>query len=662
MLVRYKIPKTIIWVINLMLIFLLLFSLYRLITFFAFRYKFYPGGIPFSKTVPAFLLGIRYDLRWIAIILSPIVVFSIFPQLSPFYSARNKKIWSWYLAVISFFLFFFFASSFGSLQYNQTPLDAGAMNFVEDFKISMKMLGQTYPLFWMGLGLVTAVLFLRWMYQRSHKQVKTKTEGKGIRHQKKYFIITSLVLLLLVWGNIGFRPLNRADSFRFGSEFESYLAQNPLQSFFGTMKFRKPDVNEEKAREVFPLMAEWMDLPDKNDFSYRRIVPPRSGSLETQPNIILFQCESFSMYKSSMSGNPLNATPYFDSLCKEGVFFDRCFTPHFATARGMFAILTGIPDAQQFKFSSRNPDAVKQHTIINALDGYDKHYFLGGSAEFNNFDGLLKNINGLQMHTQGSFTAPDANVWGISDRDLFLAANKELKKESHPFFAYIQTAGNHHPYEKVMSPGDSAFHSVFVPNDSLKKYGFESLSEYNAFRYTDHCFKTYFDSAMKEPYFKNTIFIFVGDHGVAGNATALYPAVWTSERLTDEHVPLLFYAPSLLEPQKREEVVSQIDVLPTLAGLMHLSYTNTTLGRDLLDPDKKNDYAFITNTSGIIGMATDDFYYQKNLEFPDEKIFMMKGDLPYTKAQVDSARKRLSVFTDAFYETAKYLIMNNKQD
>jgi arylsulfatase A-like enzyme len=90
-------------------------------------------------------------------------------------------------------------------------------------------------------------------------------------------------------------------------------------------------------------MAEWMPLPDKDHFTYRRIIPPRSGSIETQPNIILVQCESFSMYKSSMSGNPLDATPFFDSLCRAGIFFERCFTPHFSTARGLFAILTGQP-------------------------------------------------------------------------------------------------------------------------------------------------------------------------------------------------------------------------------------------------------------------------------------------------------------------------------
>ena len=133
---------------NLLLIFLLIFTLYRLVTCIAFK----PGSISASDAVPSFLMGIRYDLRWIAFILLPIVLFSLWPKLSPFYSARNKKWWTWYLAVVTFIVFVFFAAGFGSFSYNKTPLDAGAMNFAEDFRISWKMMKQTYPLFWMLLG------------------------------------------------------------------------------------------------------------------------------------------------------------------------------------------------------------------------------------------------------------------------------------------------------------------------------------------------------------------------------------------------------------------------------------------------------------------------------------------------------------------------------
>jgi phosphoglycerol transferase MdoB-like AlkP superfamily enzyme len=661
-LVKFRIPKTILWVINLLLIFLLLFTLYRVVVFFAFRNKFYSDGISFGEVISSFLLGIRYDLRWIAIVLMPVVLISMSPRVSPFYSSSNKKFWSLYLAVATLLLFFFFAIGFGSLEYNQTPLDAGAMNFIEDFKISFEMIKQTYPIFWMLLGLVMVVVFFYWMYHRSHWQVINRTDGKGIPYRRKFFVFTAVILFIFIWGNIWWPPLTRGDSFRFRSEFKSYLALNPMQSFFGTIRLRKPDVKKEKAKTAYPIVAEWMGWPDKNSFNFRRVVAPRSGSIESRPNIVLVQCESFSMYKSSMSGNPLDASPYFKSLCDSGIFFEKCFTPHYATARGLFAIITGIPDAQQFKFSTRNPDAAKQHSIINEFEDYDKHYFLGGSPEFNNFEGILRNIKGLQMHVEGGFKSPKVNVWGISDKDLFMEANAEFKKATKPFFAFIQTSGNHHPYDRLISPGDTGFHKVTVDDETLRKYGFESLSQYNAFRYADYCFQSFIETTKKEKWFPNTIFVFVGDHGVAGNADAMYPPVWTTQRLTDEHVPLLFYAPELLQPSKHSEVISQIDVLPTIAGFLHMSYVNTTLGRDLLDQAKKNHFAFITNTTGGIGMVTDDFYFTNNFEFSNEQLSPMREGLVLTEQQQDSVRRKLSAFTNAFFETAKYLIMNNKRD
>ncbi len=80
MLIRYKIPKTILWVINLFLIFLLIFTLFRFATYFAFK----PPGLSFSDLLPSFLMGVQYDLRWISIILLPIVLVSMVRGLSPF--------------------------------------------------------------------------------------------------------------------------------------------------------------------------------------------------------------------------------------------------------------------------------------------------------------------------------------------------------------------------------------------------------------------------------------------------------------------------------------------------------------------------------------------------------------------------------------------------
>ena len=265
------------------------------------------------------------------------------------------------------------------------------------------------------------------------------------------------------------------------------------------------------------------------------------------------------------------------------------------------------------------------------------------------------------MITEGKLHSPKINVWGISDKNLFLEANSRFKQQTKPFFAIIQTADNHRPF--MIPEEDKDFAKEIVSRDSLQKFGFESIDEFNSFRYSDYCFKKFIEAAKKENYFHNTIFVFVGDHGVSGNAEAVYPLTWTNQGLTNEHVPLLFYAPFLLLPQNRKETASQIDVLPTIAGMVNQFYINTTLGRDLLYPAKQNNFAFIIHhDEGEIGIMTDSYYFTRNINFTDERLYPVNGNsLPYSKWQVDSIKNKMSRITTAFYETAKWMLMNNKR-
>ncbi|HEV8083051.1 MAG TPA: LTA synthase family protein, partial [Chitinophagaceae bacterium] len=482
-------------------------------------------------------------------------------------------------------------------------------------------------------------------------------------YKKKWYAGMIIFLCWCLYGVFSFHPLKWKDAFELNDNFKSYVALNPLQNFFSTLQFRSPSFDEQKAKVYYPVIAKFLQLDSSRiaDKPYKREMLPNSKSLESRPNIILVIAESFSMYKSSMSSNPLDATPYFKTMCDNGLFFNRCFTPTFGTARGVFAVLTGTPDVQLSKFSTRNPEAIHQHTIINDFEDYNKYYFLGGSGDFNNFEGLVKNIDDVHIYQEGSYKSALLNVWGISDKNLFLEAENVFSKEKKPFFAVIQTADNHRPYTIPLE--DSDFVKRIVNEDTLMKYGFESLKEFQSFCYTDYCFKKLIEEAKRQSWFNNTIFVFVGDHGVEGESSAMYPQAWAAGQLTDEHVPMLFYAPELINPQIRNEVVSQIDVLPTLAGMLHQPYTNTTLGRDLLNTKNKIDAAFIIHhDEGNIGVVTNDYYYVKNLRINKEELMPMRSKvLSLTKAQKDSVKQNLSELTSAMYETAKWMLVNNKK-
>jgi phosphoglycerol transferase MdoB-like AlkP superfamily enzyme len=558
---------------------------------------------------------------------------------------------------------FFFGADFGNFSYNHTRINASALNFAEDPMISFKMLWQSYPMIWLITALVVAVLLLSKLFKSTHVLTTKRNLQENNIYKKRWYIGAVIFLLWSLFGIFSFVPLKWKDAFELNDNFKSYVALNPLQNFFSTLEFRKPSFDDEKAKSFFPLIANLLQLDSQNiaNKDYERNVFPNSKSLESRPNIVLVICESFSMYKSSMSGNPLNATPYFKQMCDSGIFFNRCFTPTFGTARGVFAIVTGIPDVQLSKFSTRNPAAIRQHTIINSFEDYDKFYFLGGNSDFNNFDGLIKNINDVKIYQEGSFKAKPLNVWGISDKNLFLEAENIFSHQKKSFFAIVQTADNHRPYS--IPTEDSDFVRRIVDEDTLHKYGFESLQEFQSFCYTDYCFKTLIENAKKQPWFNNTIFAFVGDHGVEGNTNEMYPNAWDKGSLSDEHVPLLFYAPALLTPQTRHEVVSQIDILPTIAGMLHQPYTNTTLGRDLLNSKNKTDAAFIIHhDEGSIGVITNDYYFVKNLRISKEGLMPVKSnDLDLSSKQKDSVKNKLSQLTSAIYETAKWMLVNNKK-
>ena len=282
MLARLKLPKTVLWVFNLWGIYLLLFTLFRLVTFFLFR----PEEHALHGLLPSFVLGLRFDLRWISLLLLPIVLSSLQPHYSPFYSHRNKRFWTGYLAIVTTIVFFFFAADYGCFSYNKTRLNASALNFAEDPGISIKMLWQSYPLLWLLLLLGLAVLGLRWLFYKTHVYIISKTRAYSTPNQRPWLVLSSAALGLLIYGSASLQPLRWNNAFTLQDSFTAYLALNPLQNFFTTLKFRKPQFNEQSARRYFPEMAQLLHLP-QHSFSYKRTVPAAANALHSKPNVVL---------------------------------------------------------------------------------------------------------------------------------------------------------------------------------------------------------------------------------------------------------------------------------------------------------------------------------------------------------------------------------------
>jgi phosphoglycerol transferase MdoB-like AlkP superfamily enzyme len=657
-----RFPRLLRWSMIVTALLLLLMTLARLI----FYWRYNPPGKLFSGS--AFLLGLRYDGRYAAAIGLFILLCCTIRFFNPFVRNGAARFWNFFLPLLLLVLFFVYVTDFFHYDYLHQRLNASILNYAEDVAISGTMVLQTYPI---GKVMIVAVVLLvltiiGFRALLHHFMVQPDSGRRGIGA----YLFFVVLLGAMAYGKLGQFPLRWSDAFLLSDDYKAQLALNPMQSFLSTLNFRRSKPNLQKVKDYYPVMRQYLGIntADSSTLSFTRIVTP--AGTPRRLNVVLVICESFSVYKSTMAGNPLNATPFFDSLCRQGVFFDRCFTPAYGTARGVWATITGTPDVESPKTASRNPAAVDQHTIINDFTSHDKFYFLGGNPTWANIQGLLaNNINGLKIYSQNDFAAKKVDVWGISDKNLFLEAHARLAKTTTPFFAIIQTADNHRPYT-IPAEDATAFPKLSFPEDMLRKYGFESNAELNAFRYTDFCFRQFMQAARTAPYFDSTLFVFIGDHGIRGLAGALLPESYTSMGLTCEHVPLLFYAPGWLPAKRIPTISSQIDVLPTIAGLLQQPYRNTTLGRDLFRGGPPANYIadplarafFIDHDDKTIGILNDSVVYRKNMANGKEDLLSLihNNALPRTRT-TDSVLQSLRRDAQAFYETSRWLLVNNKK-
>jgi hypothetical protein len=280
---------------------------------------------------------------------------------------------------------------------------------------------------------------------------------------------------------------------------------------------------------------------------------------------------------------------------------------------------------------------------------------------------MSHNIDGLHIYEEGDFDAPRGDVWGISDIDLFEFADGVLNQTDRPFIAMIHTSGNHRPYT---IPEDSRGfkRSEGVSESMVREYGFRSLDAFESFRLLDHSLGYYMDRARKSDYFANTLFVVFGDNGTSGKCPYL-PAAEEELGLGTYHVPFAIYGPGLIrEPRTIDTPVSQVDIMPTLAGLIGESVLNTTVGRNVLDPRLPPDPCalIMTERGAVPGLAlvASDYYLTMDADGSNRRLY--PNDL--SRPALDMARQRpartqeLSDLCLGLYETSRYLLYHNSPD
>jgi len=607
-----------------------------------------------ADLLKALYLGFKFDLRLALLLCLPLALVGWIALFDPARRRAARIAWLAYLALAQCAVLLAYFVDFGHYAYVRVRLNASLVDHLTPVGVAARVAWEAYPLLSGVLGLLLLTSAYVWIVRRAaQRTLVPATPPLGKWPRRAAVAALAALYALGIYGKWSWYPLRWSEAYFSSSEAVAALALNPVLFLMDTAENRNLPYDADKVREHYAYTAALLGVetpdPGKLDFA-RYVTPPRKP--EVRYNLVLIHLESFAAFKAGIFGNRLNATPHFDAIARDGLLFTHFFVPEVPTPRSVFEMLTGIPDVNGATTASRNPLVVNQHTLVNALEGYEKYYFLGGSANWGNIRGLFThNIPGLHIFEEGDYDAPQADGWGVSDVVLFDKAHRVLSAERKPFFAFIQTAGNHRPYT---IPKDRAgFELAQMDAEALAENGFDGLAAYNGLRFLDYALESFFAEARKASYFGNTVFVMYGDHG--NPSTKQTP--WEQLRLTGYHVPFVVYAPALIKPGTRIAFTANLtDCLPTSLSLLGIPYLNTGLGRDLLNLGPKEAHFSLIGDNGILD---DEFYLR--LDPGAARLFRYRSQEAVEDVHERYPEKlaELRRLHEALYETSKYLLYHN---
>lgn len=646
------------------LLHLVFFTLMRLVFFFYFK----ASGYETALVLKAFVLGLRFDLRLALVLLLPLVMFIWW--LSPLVSATAKRRWTTLYGLIGLIVFLCYFLDFGFYGYLNSRMSSVILTFMENPDISLGMMWQAYPLVWIFSGLfalagVYAFLLARLVFVPVKKPFLCLPRWS-------VNVVFIFVFLAGLYGNVSQFPLRWSEAFFSQYHFISHLSLNPIVYFIETYKVTKNhDYDMKKVQQYYPVIKGYLGSEGTNDEKYQVPRFVKARTMDKPMNVVVIVMESMAMSKTTLGGNPLNPTPYLAKLASQGMSFPNYFSPAEGTARNMFSIMTAIPDVMlgRESTSTRNPLVVNQKLIANSYKNHHKMYFLGGSASWANIRGIFShNIDNIEMIEEGSFEKSGADVWGISDLDLFIEVDKKLSQlpQGQSFFAVVQSASFHRPY--TIPKDKLQFELQPTPEDQLLKAGFDKQEQFDSLRFSDYSLGHFFELAKQRPYFENTVFVITGDHGLPdGNGSNVPPGrhQWELEKY---HVPLVFVNPKLF-PQAVIDTrpAGHSDLMTSAAVLAGVDHVNTTMGRSLFHPEyDKERYSFVYNyysQIGEFGLIGARYYYRYDT-LKKGQLYDLDSQDPSkdVRDEAPDVFLRMEELAHAHLEYSRYLLFNNPKD
>lgn len=282
-----------------------------------------------------------------------------------------------------------------------------------------------------------------------------------------------------------------------------------------------------------------------------------------KPNIVFIIVESLSARFTGMDGNKESLTPYLDKLAKENFYFGNVYATGTRTVRGLEAVSLNLPPTPGQSIVRRE-DCANMYNVGSALraHGYATEFIYGGYGYFDNMNAFFES-NGFTVLDRNSIPKEEIiqeTVWGVADEVLFKQCIKQLDKNhaaKKPSLQVVLTTTNHRPF---------TFPEGRVDAPQGKRP--------SVVKYTDWAIYDFLQQAKQKPWFENTVFVILADHNALAAGRVDLP-------ISNYKIPCVVYGPKFIQQGKNERLMSQIDVMPTVLGMLGLSYESKNMGYDI---------------------------------------------------------------------------------
>ena len=435
--------------------------------------------------------------------------------------------------------------------------------------------------------------------------------------------------------------------------FSNELQANGIYKFY--LAFMNSELDYFKFYKTLPEKEAYailhQQIPNTSGSTTLREI--KSDAAENHKNVVLITIESYSAEFMKMYGSEKNLTPFLDDLATKSLVFTNLYAVGNRTVRGLEAVTLCLPPTAGESVVKRKDNKSKFSTgSIFKQKGYDVKYLYGGDAFFDNMQDFFGG-NGYDIVDKKTFQPDEItfqNIWGICDEDMYNKAIKVMNEEAKgnkPFFNHIMTVSNHRPFTYPNNKID-------IPGDAKSRDG--------GVKYTDYSMQKFFEMAKKQPWFDNTIFVILADHCASSAGKTELP-------LDKYRISALIYAPNYIKPAHYSNLMSQIDVMPTVFGLLNFSYQSKFFGQDVLKSNYKPRALIATYRN--LGLLKDNVLtiispkqQAKQLQItlvPNPKIGT-DFQLFYDEKPLDKPRPDLINETISYYQTASDMLKNKKYE